>query len=153
MTEMGSNAHAPPLASVADFSSSVRIAMSDIDLARVMLERVRYKDGWTFIVGLDSTGVGVCGYWLQVRFPERCTESGEMKMQHGRKWRLSPHMTRSEIVQTALAAVLAAEEHESRERFTYDGLPIFGPHFDVDKLRDLYAGRVMPPGINLDIRP
>ena len=58
----------------------------------------------------------------------------------GRKWRLSPHMTDSEIVGTALKAVLTAEEHEARENFLYRGRPIFGPHLDVDQLWEL-AGR------------
>lgn len=43
-------------------------------------------------------------------------------------------MTRSEVVQTALKAVLAAVEHEAREFFTYNGRAIFGPHYDVDAL-------------------
>jgi hypothetical protein len=81
---------------------------------------VKYRD-WDFYVSPDRS-------YLQVRF----VADGEA--QHGRKWKLSPHMTRSEVVQTALAAVLAAEEHEARERFTYRGEPIFGPHFDVDAL-------------------
>ena len=43
-------------------------------------------------------------------------------------------MTKSEIVQTALMAVLAAEEHETREAFLYRGQRIFSPHYDVDQL-------------------
>ena len=57
--------------------------------------------------------------------------------QHGRKWRLSPHMTRSEIVQTAFMAVLTWEEHECRERFKYKGQRVFGPHFNVEALAKL----------------
>ena len=56
-----------------------------------------------------------------------------------RKWLLSYHMTRSEIVQTALKAVLTAVEHEARERFLYRGQPIFGPHYNVDRLVDICA--------------
>jgi len=52
----------------------------------------------------------------------------------GRKWLLSQHMTDSEIVQTALLAVLVCEEHEARERFRYRGAAIFGPHQDVEDL-------------------
>ena len=55
----------------------------------------------------------------------------------GRKWRLSEHMTKSEIVQTALKAVLAFEEHEVRENFKYRGQAIFDPHYDVDALYEL----------------
>lgn len=66
--------------------------------------------------------------YLQVKF---LADGKEWK---GRKWQLSYHMTKSEIVQTALAAVLAAVEHEAREHFLYKGLAIFGPHMNVDQL-------------------
>jgi hypothetical protein len=56
---------------------------------------------------------------------------------NGRKWFLSNHMTRSEVVQTAFKAVLTAEEHEAREHFKYRGQSIFDPHYDVDKLVEL----------------
>jgi len=55
----------------------------------------------------------------------------------GRKWRVSKHSTKSEVVQTCLKAVLTAVEHEAREHFVYRGHAIFGPHFDVDALVDL----------------
>ncbi len=59
----------------------------------------------------------------------------------GRKWRLSEHMTASELVQTAFAAALHFEEHELREIFLYRGQSVFGPHFDVDDLVALAAVR------------
>lgn len=52
-----------------------------------------------------------------------------------RKWHLSEHMTESEIVQTALAAALMAEEHEAREAFSYNGQRIFNPHISVAALQ------------------
>ena len=55
----------------------------------------------------------------------------------GRKWLLSYHMTRSEVVQTALKAVLTAQEHEVREGFRYKGLPVYSPHIDVNHLYGL----------------
>lgn len=87
---------------------------------RDVLRCISYKD-WCFHVADD-------GSWFQVRF---VASGGE---QHGRKWRLSPHMTRSEVAQTALLAVLAAEEHEAREQFLYRGVPVYGPHIDVETL-------------------
>jgi hypothetical protein len=57
-------------------------------------------------------------------------------------------MTRNEIVQTALLACLTASEHEVRERFTYQGHAIFGPHFDIDALAGVAAA-----GIAFDVRP
>lgn len=92
-----------------------------------VLSNIQYKD-WTFIVKED---------YLQVAFMSPCAVTGELVEQRGRKWRLSSFMTKSEIVSTALKAVLTAEEHEAREQFKYKSKAIFGPHFDVDKLADL----------------
>lgn len=80
---------------------------------------------WGFIVRPD---------YLQVAFQDTDNVTGLMSVQKGRKWRLSEHMTKSELVQTALAAVLLAVEHEVREQFTYRGQAIFSPHYDVDDL-------------------
>lgn len=51
-----------------------------------------------------------------------------------RKWRLSTHMTRSELVQTVFLAIKTWEEHELREAFLYRGKAIFGPHLDAEVL-------------------
>lgn len=90
---------------------------------RFMLSRVRYKD-WTF--RFEPLGDG---FFLQVTW----VDLGE-NVWTGRKWYVSSHATRSEVVQTALKAVLTAEEHEAREQFKYDGSAVFGPHLDVDHL-------------------
>ncbi len=82
---------------------------------------------------------GARNLYLQVRQWGKCSTTGEPYEVVGRKWCLSPHMTRSEIVQTTLKAVLTAEEHEVRERFKYRGRSIFDPHYDVDKLWELRA--------------
>lgn len=88
---------------------------------------------WELVVRVDGTRS-----YLQVLAPEgTCNVTGLKMAWSGRKWFLSPHMTRSEVVQTALKAVLTAVEHEARERFTYRGRAIFGPHLDVDELVDL----------------
>lgn len=69
-------------------------------------------------------------------------------LQKTRKWYISPHMTKSEVVQTILALVLLAEEHEVREHFRYKNRKIFGPHFDADVMVEV-AGKKA----NLDLRP
>lgn len=53
---------------------------------------------------------------------------------NGRKWPISRHSTDGEIVQTAFLALMTAIEHEARERFTYKGVSVFDPHYDIDKL-------------------
>ena len=63
-----------------------------------------------------------------------CNYTGQPYEWRGRKWMLSQHMTKSEVVMTALKAVLTAVEHESREQFKYRGRSVYDPHYDVDKL-------------------
>ncbi len=98
-----------------------------------VMKNLCYRD-WNFDVADDES-------WLRVRFHV------DGKEQKGRKWRLSPHMLKSEVVQTALMAVLYAEEHEAREHFLYRGEAIFGPHYNVDRLLELchQGGQVERP--------
>lgn len=109
---------------------TVKIIDWKADFKRV-LDEVRYKS-YTFLLRFDDTRP-----YLQVEFVGVCSETKKEQMQYGRKWFLSPFMTKSEVVQTALKAVLTAEEHEAREHFLYRGKPIFGPHFNVDHLHEL----------------
>lgn len=92
-----------------------------------ILANVSFKD-WSVVVRADERP------YLQVYFGADCSVDGEAKAWRGRKWYLSSHMVKSEIVQTAFAAVLMAVEHEAREHFLYRGRAVFGPHFDVDAL-------------------
>jgi hypothetical protein len=105
-------------------------ALSEVAI-RELLACVSYRD-WTFHLGREGERL-----FLQVRFSGHCAYSGKPEPQRGRKWLLSPHMTKSEIITTALKAALTAEEHEARERFKYRGRAIFGPHFNVDKMWEL----------------
>jgi len=101
-----------------------------------LLKHVHYLD-WTFYVGEpDETP------FLMVKFRDAAGRGW-----HGRKWILSQFMTKSEIVQTAMKAVLTAIEHEAREAFTYRDQAIFGPHYDVDRLAEICM-RMEP-----DVRP
>ena len=91
-------------------------------VAEDILQSVRFP-GYRWVLTQRSSEL-----FLQVEFdaPEG--------VQRGRKWRLSAFMTKGELVQTAFKAVLTAAEHEVREKFTYRGRPIFGPHYNIDKL-------------------
>lgn len=89
---------------------------------RELLSRVAYRD-WRFVC--DEMGKG---YYVQVRFTDGEDEQG------GRKWYVSLFATDMEVVQTAMMAVLAAEEHEARERFRFRGLQIFHPHRSLEAL-------------------
>lgn len=105
-----------------------------------ILGTVQYRD-WQFILGEDGDRA-----YLQVQFDAPDMTTGEPELQRGRKWFLSPHMTKSEIVTTSLKAVLTAVEHEAREDFKYKGKAIFGPHWDVDALHEQLTAR------NIDMR-
>ncbi len=103
--------------------------------ARV-LARVSYAP-WQINLGHDGPRA-----YLQVADAKgRCNITGEPAPWTGRKWFLSPHMTDTEIVKTALNAVLAAVTHEALETFRYDGVTIFDPHISVDDLLALRLSR------------
>lgn len=101
-----------------------------------LLTLVEYKD-WMIRSEQDANG----RMWLQWRFYAPNSYTGEKELQSCRKWFLSEHMTRSEIICTAFKAALSAEEHECRETFKYKDQAVFGPHIDVDimaeQLKDL----------------
>lgn len=96
------------------------------DRVRALLQRVEYK-GWT--ARLQRAGDGVL---LQLRFMAMDTVTGALEEQACRKWYISSHAVDSEVLQTVFKAVLTAEEHETRELFKYDGVPVFGPHVSIE---------------------
>lgn len=107
-----------------------------IDRFREWLAEVECAD-LEFVVFLDGDRP-----ILQVSCPDgQCNVSGQPMAWKGRKWFLSIHMTKSEVIQTAFKAVLTAVEHELRETFRYRGQAIFGPHFSVDVMADLISQR------------
>lgn len=71
---------------------------------------------------------------LQIECKGTCNISGADLTWTSRKWLLSWHMTDGEVVQTAFKAVMTALEHEAREQFTYRGVTVFDPHYDIEKL-------------------
>lgn len=96
--------------------------------AECLLGCVEFRD-WDF----EVVEKGGC-LFLRVAFDAPCNHTGELSRQTGRKWYLSPYMTDSEIVGTALKAALTAVEHEAREEFRWREKAIFGPHFDIRAL-------------------
>ena len=104
--------------------------------AAEVLQNVAFP-GYTFQI--EGSFQGDEATYLQALFYAPDCKTGHLVKQRTRKWLLSPHMTPSELVQTAFKCVLASIEHETRERFTYLGQPIFGPHFDVNDLVKLCA--------------
>lgn len=97
---------------------------------REIIDDITFRD-WRFVVD-DANG----SPHLRVEFDAPDSDSGEISEQRGRRWLLEPGTSRSQVVQTALAAVLAAVEHEAREDFRYRGQPVYGPHPDVEALHE-----------------
>lgn len=104
-----------------------------------LLRLVKFQN-YTWIVGSEQD------LFIQASYREADVYTGKIETQHTRKWRLSPHMTKSEIVQTAFKLCITSMEHRTREEFTYRGERVFGPHFDVDELFEIARQR------KLDVR-
>lgn len=98
------------------------------DEIAIVLEHVAYKPGWKVKVHL---GAG-CVMYMQVHYDGTGAYGPEPWT--GRKWQVSQWMTATELVHTAFKAVLAAEEHETREFFKYKGVEVCGPHWDVEDI-------------------
>lgn len=114
-----------------------------INELKEVLSRVSFP-GYTFhVVGDFALDNGPT--YLQARFFAPCSVAGDIQPQNTRKWHLSKHMTRSEVIQTALKCVLTSVEHEAREQFKYRGHVIFGPHFDVERLVEMRKADLMDP--------
>ena len=52
----------------------------------------------------------------------------------GRKWFISPHMCKNEIIRTAYKAIECAVAHEMNEVFLYKGVAIMTPHMDYEEI-------------------
>lgn len=98
---------------------------------RDIIETVEFP-GFEFVLHADYDR-----FYLQIRCNATGNITGKPMEWSGRKWRISQYMSKSELVQTAFKAVLTATEHEVREKFKYQGQPIFDPHYDVDQLHKL----------------
>ena len=72
--------------------------------------------------------------FIQIVYDAPCTKTGEMKEWRGRKWYLSKHMTNDEIVKTAYTAFQSCITHEVMEGFKVDGIVLFNPHTNFERL-------------------
>lgn len=117
--------------------------MNERQIAEIV-NAVSYKPGWR----LDFKYSGDRAY-IQVRVDETadaaiCACSGTRPYSWtGRKWFLSEHMCRQEIVGTCFAALKAAELHECAEWFRYKGTQIYNPHLDPDLLAHLIHNQAL----------
>lgn len=101
--------------------------MTDAELRKI-LSKVEYRN-WEWKLGNMNEG-----FYIQAQFQARNANTGVFEAQTGRKWYLSSFATPSEVIQTALLAILVATEHEVREEFKYNGVKVFGPHHNLNDL-------------------
>ena len=98
-----------------------------------LVNAISYKD-WVFYIG----AFGEYSFYLQLKWKDEDHDNpGEVVSLGGRKWYLSPHMTDSEVILTAWAAVEMAELHEARELFLFEGERVLNPHIDVRELQNI----------------
>lgn len=112
-------------------------AWEKADLERIadVLDSLELPFGWSLRAAYDGGTL-----FVQVRATEEVAidnVTGEPIEWRGRKWLLSRHMTKGEIAQTVLKAVLTAAEHEIRETLLYGQAAVFDPHYDIAKLAEL----------------
>lgn len=93
---------------------------------QLILDKITYKSGWQLEYSWDKND-----RYIQWQFDDNFGTHW-----HCRKWRISVHMTPSELIQTCFMAAMAAEEHECREAFLYKGCAVLSPHHDLDVLAD-----------------
>ncbi len=79
------------------------------------------------------------GYLLQVRFmsPDSTSDNPTPVLQSCRKWYVSTHASKAEVVRTAWKAIEAAVIHEAQEQFQYRGTAIYNPHLDPDSVTEV----------------
>lgn len=105
--------------------------MLTTDEVQEIIDNIQCMDYNFTIIHTDSYS------YLQAWYNEKDVDTGVPEVQKTRKWLLSQHMVKSEIVQTALKCVLTSLEHRAREHFKYKGELIFGPHFDIEAFYEL----------------
>jgi len=111
---------------------------------RAVLADVAFKHTQFLVESCDD------GFFIQLQAEEPCAATGEPQLYRGRQWHISDRATPSDIVRTAFKAVVTWEEHEAREKFRYRGVPIFGPHCDVDDLVEFLNPIAPKPRSNPD---
>ena len=109
------------------------------DKLRDILSRIKLCNGWQILLR-DDTFInenGVSRFYIQIQFDAPDSLSGKNQRQYCRKWYLSSHMTKQEVVRTAYKAFQAAVLHEAAEQFLYRDCMIYSPHMDVDALCEI----------------
>lgn len=108
----------------------------------MILADIQYRD-WTFHVQNKGDG-----FLLQVSFMAPDSSNGKVAVQKSRKWYISSHSCRNEVIRTVYKAIVAAEEHERDENFKYKDVAVFDPHRSLDDVAILDSLNIF----NIDVR-
>jgi hypothetical protein len=117
-----------------------------LDFVRAIAAKIQLFPSWVLRVDRDQKNEGG-RIFIQWLYDAPCSIEGHQQQWRGRKWYMSPHMTEGEIVKSALFGALVAMEHEVRENFHYEGVPLFNPHIDIRAMMsnaEEYASRANP---------
>lgn len=109
-----------------------QLTRRDVEAIIEQVDISGFGDWWFVVRNFDGSLFDNQPFYLQIRMREEDHDSPGQVVELGcRKWYISPYMTESEVVQTALRATLDAVEHEARETFKYKGKALYGPHISV----------------------
>jgi hypothetical protein len=117
--------------------------MNWIGIAKTVISECSFQDYEFQVQESPTTGA----VYLQARYNEPDTVTGNVEIQYTRRWFLSPEMSRSEIVSTAFKCVLTSMEHRTREWFLYKNRAVYQPHYDVDSLWEICEDRAVREGV------
>ncbi len=116
----------------------VKKLIKSIDLKlfdRKFTIRVDYDNEWSRTIFLNHSPNIISGrIFIQIQYTAKCTKSGKSQKWSGRKWYLSSHMTKDEVIKTCYGAFKAAVEHEMMEGFSIGGVILFNPHVNYKEL-------------------
>ena len=102
-----------------------------MEKVRAVLAEVAFKESHFAVEA--SKG----GFLIELVCEEQDAQTAAPELLHGRKWHVPAAANASDLVRTAFKAVVTWQEHEAREKFLYRGVPVFGPHCDVESLVEL----------------
>jgi hypothetical protein len=107
------------------------------EIQELLDTQVQYRD-WKFLVQETMIEGILLDLHLRAEWYAPDNVTGAMEKQSSRWWRLSKHMRKNEIINTAFACVKMAEEHEMRENFLYrlgeNWTMPYNTHTNVDEL-------------------
>jgi len=101
------------------------------DEVRAIVANIQYK-GWDFHVFENPQ------LTIQLGWVDKCVVTGETLGMVSRTWDLDADpLTEDYIVQTVFKAIQNAEDHETKEKFSYKGKRLFNPHTKIAKLMEI----------------